>query len=207
MSNRKKRVYVSEARVAQAALTKGRILEAAKKLFQTDGFEFVTIEKIAKEAGVSAPTIYSLFQSKRGLLRSLMDEALPTEQFLALVEKGKGEKSAKKRLAISAQIARQIYDAERSQMDLFRGAAVLAPEFKELEEERERRRYTRQESTIVQMGEEGVLAKGLTVTRARDILWAFTGRDLYRMFVVEKGWSSDEYEEWLAQILIKNILQ
>jgi len=193
--------------VAKAALTKGRILEAAKNLFQIDGFEFVTIEKIAKEADVSAPTIYSLFQSKRGVLRALMDEVLPTEQFLALVEKGKGEKSAQKRLAISAQIARQIYDAEKSQMDLFRGAAMLAPEFKELEEERERRRYTRQESTIVRMGEEGVLAKGLTVDKARDILWAFTGRDLYRMFVVEKGWSSDEYEEWLAQTLIKNIIE
>jgi len=44
-----------------------------------------------------------------------------------------------------------MYDAEREQMDIFRGAAVLAPEFKELEKEKEMRRYNRQEVTIKAM--------------------------------------------------------
>ena len=50
------------------------------------------------------------------------------------------------------------------------------------------------------------LANGLEVSKARDILWAFTGRDMYRMFVVEQGWSSDEYETWLAQLLVKTLM-
>ena len=36
--------------------------------------------------------------------------------------------------------------------------------------------------------------KGLVMAKAHDILWAFTGRDMYRMLVIEQGWSSDEYE-------------
>jgi AcrR family transcriptional regulator len=206
MSEIKKRPYRSIARNTQAAQTKGRILASAKGLFELEGFECVTIEKIAQAADVSIPTIYSLFQSKRGVLRALMDEALPTDQFDELVERSMQEKSPKERLCISAKIARQMYDAERAQMDVFRGAAVLAPEFKELEKEKERRRYNRQEVTIKAMVREKSLAKGLSATKARDILWAFTGRDFYRMLVIERSWPSDEYEKWLSESLIQALL-
>lgn len=118
----------------------------------------------------------------------------------ALVEGSIIEKSPKKRLNISAKIARQIYDAERSQMSVFRGAAVLAPEFRELEKEREMRRYERQKVTVHAMVKENSLMEGLDPPKARDILWALTGRDLYRMFVIEQRWSSDEYEKWLTQL-------
>lgn len=206
MQNRKKRNYNSENRVAQAAQTRDRILVAAKKFFQSEGFECVTIEKLAQAAEVSAPTIYALFQSKRGILRALMDQALPSEQFEALVERAYLEQSAQGHLAVSAKIARQMYDAERAQMDIFRGASVLAPEFKELEKERELRRYKRQEGTIKAMIKSKSLAKGLSPSKARDILWALTGRDMYRMFVVEQGWMSDEYEKWLAKLLVKTLV-
>jgi AcrR family transcriptional regulator len=206
MSEIKKRPYRSTARNTQAAQTRSRILTAAKGLFESEGFELVTIEKIAQTADVSIPTIYSLFQSKRGVLRALMDEALPTDQFNTLVERSIQEKSPKERLRISAKIARQMYDAERAQMDIFRGAEVLAPEFKELEKEKEMRRYNRQEVTIKAMVREKSLAKGLSLNKARDILWAFTGRDIYRMFVVEQGWTSEEYEKWLAQLLINTLI-
>ncbi len=206
MSEVKKRTYRSDARNMQAAQTRARILSSAQNLFESEGFEYVTIEKIAQAANVSIPTIYSLFQSKRGVLRALMDEALPTDQFEALVEKSIHEKSPKKRLGISAKIARQVYDAERAQANIFRGAAVLAPEFKEHEKERELRRHTRQEVTIKAMVKENSLMEGLDPAKARDILWALTGRDMYRMFVIEQGWSSDEYEKWLAQMLISTLM-
>lgn len=201
-----KRSYNSIARNTQAAQTRARILASAQSLFESEGFEYVTIEKIAHISKVSVPTIYSLFQSKRGVLRALMDEAFPSDQFNTLVEKSILEKSPKKRLAISAKIARQMYDAEREQMNIFRGAAVLAPEFKELEREREMRRYARQQVTIKAMVKEDSLAKGISVNKARDILWAFTGRDLYRMFVIEQGWKSHAYEKWLTQLLINTLI-
>ncbi len=206
MSNLKKRVYISEARQAQAAQTKSRILFCAKELFQSEGFESVTIEKLARASDVSAPTIYVLFQSKRGILRALMDNALPKDQYEALVKQAAQEKSARKRLVIAAQISRQMYDAERGQMDIFQGASVLAPEFKELEKEREERRYKRLEQPIKRTEEEKSLIKGMSLSEAHDILWAFTGRDMYRMLVVEQGWTSDTYEKWLAQTLIKMLI-
>lgn len=207
MSEFQKRPYKSVNRKTQAKKTRLRILDSAKHLFESEGFECLTIEKIAQAASVSVPTVFALFQSKRGVLRALMDEALPSEQFSALVEKSIAETSPKERLGICAKIARQIYDAERELMNIVRGAAVLAPEFKELEKENEMRRYSRQEVTIQAMVEEKSLAAELNPVKARDILWAMTGRDLYRMFVIERGWTSDEYEKWLMQLLIKTLVK
>ena len=206
MSNKEKRPYRSVARNAQAAQTRGRILVAAKNLFESEGFECVTIEKIAQAGDVSIPTVYSLFQSKRGVLLALMDEALPANQFDALVEMSIQEKLPEIRLSISAKIARQMYDAEKVQMNLFRGAVVLAPEFKELEKEREKRRYERQEVTIKAMVKEHSLAPGMSVNKARDILWVFTGRDIYRMLVIEQGWKPEAYEKWLAELLANTLI-
>lgn len=206
MSIPKKRSYNSESRQAQSQETKNRILASAKMLFESKGFEKVTIEEIAREAQVSAPSIYSIFQSKRGVLLGLMDEALSPEQFEALVEQGKKEKCPYKRLEITASIARQLYDAEKAQLSFLRGASILDPVFKELEIEREKRRYQRQKETVKTMANEKVFTDNLSLSKIRDILWAFTGRDFYRMLVVERGWSSDEYEKWLAELLIQVLL-
>lgn len=205
MSNHKKRTYHSEARKTLATQTKGRILAAAKSLFSSKGFEGVTIEQMAQAADVSTPTIYALFQSKLGVLRALMEEAFPVDQFEALVTEAMQEKLPKRHLALSAKIARRMYDAERAQMDIFPSASILSPEFKELEKERELRRYTRQEESIKMI--EKALLKELSLSKAHDILWAFTGRNMYRLFVIERGWTSEEYEKWLAQSLVKMLIR
>lgn len=46
---------------------------------------------------------------------------------------------------------------------------------------------------------------GLSLERARDVMWMLTSRDPYRMLVVEKKWRADEYERWLADALIREL--
>lgn len=201
------RAYNSENRQSQAAQTRERILQAAKRLFQTEGFDQVTIGKLAKAAEVSAPTIYAVFKSKRGVLQALMDEALPSDQFSALVDQSMQGGSPVNRLRITAKMARQIYDAERELMDVLRGASVVSPEVRELEQEREQRRHDRQAEYVSQLYQEKVLLPELTLDKARDIVWALTGRDLYRMLVMDRGWTPDEYEKWLAEQMARAVLK
>lgn len=203
----KKRTYTSETRLLRAAETKCRILTAAKELFRDSGFESAKIEKIAQMAAVSEPTIYSLFQSKIGILRALMDESLPIEKQERLMRRVNATQSAEECLKIAAKISRQMYDAERMQMDIFRSAYVLAPEFKELEKEREERRYKRQEETTKANWLKQSFIEGLSLAQVRDIIWTFTGRDMYRMLVIERGWTSTAYEKWLAQLLIQHLIR
>lgn len=197
----KKRTYHSEARETQAESTRSNILKAAKKLFQKEGFDKVTIQMIAESAEVAAPTIYAAFKSKRGLLQALIDSALPQDQFLALVESSMAEKKPEKKLAATAKLTRKLYDAEKELMDLIRDASVVSAEFRALEQEREQRRYERQAEYV-----KTLKPIALSQQEARDILWSLTGRDLYRLFVIERKWSSDAYEKWLSEILIKAIL-
>ncbi|MEM9103942.1 MAG: hypothetical protein AAGB12_16660 [Pseudomonadota bacterium] len=56
------------------------------------------------------------------------------------------------------------------------------------------------------MDKQGVFPKSLPKEKARDILWTFTGRDFYRMLVVERKWSPDEYEKWLSNMLINTLV-
>ena len=55
-----------------------RILDIAKHLIATKGLEAFTLNQLAKEAGVSSPTIHNLFGKKRDIVQVLVAEMLET---------------------------------------------------------------------------------------------------------------------------------
>jgi hypothetical protein len=75
-----------------------------------------------------------------------------------------------------------------------------------LEREGECGRFEAQAALVAYLAESGRLRPDLDVAAARDILWTLTGRDLYRMLVQERGWSSDRYENWLAGLVTAALL-
>lgn len=206
MQTKPKRDYNSINRKAKAQRSRAKILESAKFLFANQGYPDTSISHIAKKSGVSDQTLYALFKSKLGILRAIMDECYPHSEHAALVKKAEQEKCPKKRLSFAAKIARQIYDAETQEYTLLQGAYVLSPELKQLEQEREKRRYDRLKNTIDILLAEKVINASLNPTQALDIFWAFTGRDIYRLLVIERGWSSQQYEAWLTATLAKTLL-
>ena len=50
------------------------------------------------------------------------------------------------------------------------------------------------------------LKEGLDMGMAQDIFWCLTSRDLYRMLVQERGWSSETYANWLYEMLANSLL-
>lgn len=64
------RSYRSELREQQAATTRDRILDATVRVMAR-GLAEVTVPAVAREAGVSVPTVYRHFGTKRGLLAGL----------------------------------------------------------------------------------------------------------------------------------------
>jgi AcrR family transcriptional regulator len=53
--------------------TRAKILEAARRVFERDGFLDVKIIDITKEAGVAAGSFYTYFESKEETFRALLD--------------------------------------------------------------------------------------------------------------------------------------
>ncbi len=68
--NRPGRPYRSPLREAQAQETRDRILEGALRVL-ADGIADLSIPAVAREAGVSIPTVYRIFRTKRDLLQAI----------------------------------------------------------------------------------------------------------------------------------------
>jgi AcrR family transcriptional regulator len=203
MRAKQKRPYQSAVRERQAADTRQRIAAAARRLLAAKGYAAMTIDAVAREAGVAAQTIYAVFGSKIGILNEILDEARFDETYQELVRQARTAPDPRARLLYAARIARQIFDSERPVLDLLRGAGVLAPELSRVERERESMRYERQAPLIEYLAKKKQLRAGLSQTRAREILWTLTSRDLYRMLVRERGWPSQEFEDWLGDTLLR----
>jgi len=207
LANARKRPYKSLVRQRQAGDTRLRIVEATRQLLQSEGYAGMTIEAIAQRAEVSAQSVYSIFKSKTGILTDLLDLSTFGADYEDGVRRALSESQPEARLRLAAPIARQIHDAQSAAFDLLRGAGVVAPELAKLEQQRERLRYERQERMIISLRDAGRLRRGLNYATARDIFWMLTGRDVYRMLVRERGWSSQKYQDWLADTLVRSLLE
>ena len=69
------RTYRSELRAQQAATTRQRILDATVRVMAR-GLADVTVPAVARESGVSVPTVYRHFGTKRDLLAALQPHLL-----------------------------------------------------------------------------------------------------------------------------------
>lgn len=70
LANKSTREYHSELRAQQAEETRDRILEATARVMAR-GIATISIPAIAREAGVSVPTVYRHFRTKRDLLAAV----------------------------------------------------------------------------------------------------------------------------------------
>jgi AcrR family transcriptional regulator len=202
-----RRRYDARLRSQRASGTRERILDAAKELFAARGVEKVTIDAIASAAGVSAPTLYALFQSKTGILKAVVERSFFGARYAEIAKQAERARDPEEILRITASISRIILDTEREEIGLIRGVSALSPELKAIETELETVRFTLQEARAKLLVKSVPAARSLGLARVRDILWMYTGRDVYRMLVLERGWSSDEYESWLAEALIKALMR
>jgi len=63
-------------REEKKAQTRERLLDAASKVFARKGFAATSIDEIAEAAGVTKGAVYSNFESKEDLVRTVLDERL-----------------------------------------------------------------------------------------------------------------------------------
>jgi AcrR family transcriptional regulator len=205
-SERPKRQYHSLARERQAEESRKRILDAARSLFLKKGYAGTTVDAIAESAGFSPKTVNAVFGSKIGVLTELLQPSAFGQRYQQLLERPQTDVDPVQRVTLTASIACQVYDALAPELDLLREAASFAPELMELARQVEARRRTNQGRLITYLFSRGVMRKGLQPEEATDELWALSSYDLYRLLVVERGWASESYETWLANVLRQRLL-
>src|SRR5690349_3209183 len=60
-------------REEQAAATRRRIADAARRLFAERGYSTTSLAEVAREAGVAARTVYTVFGTKREILSAICE--------------------------------------------------------------------------------------------------------------------------------------
>src|SRR3954449_11278667 len=72
-------------REEKKAQTRERLLDAASTVFARKGFASTSIDEVAEAAGVTKGAVYSNFDSKEDLVRTVLDERLE-QRFRELAE-------------------------------------------------------------------------------------------------------------------------
>lgn len=204
-----KRRYDSRRRQQQAAQTRQDILAAAGTLFRERGYAGTSMTQIAAEAGVVVETIYRGFGSKSELFRAVMEAVLAGGT-------ARGDTPVAERPAIRAVIEepdprRQIALYVATQPGIHRRSGPLLralrdgmagdPDLRAVWDEMEAWRLEGQGRFAVMLAGKGALRVGLSVEEARDVVWTLCSLAVHDLLVVERGWNSERYEEWLASAL------
>src|SRR5260370_33641782 len=146
-SGEEKRPYHSRVRQRQAEETRQRILEAARSLFESQGYA-TTLEAIAELAEVSPKTIAAVFGSKRALLAEVINPEAFSTPVKLLIEELRATEDPSRRLSLVAQITRQAYEPLASSLELLRTAGAVAPELADLAQPLEASRASNQPPRI-----------------------------------------------------------
>ena len=196
------RPYHSPVRQRQAEETRDRILASARRLFVERGYGGTTVEAIAEGAGVAVPTVYASLGSKRGMLMGLLDEMAEDADREGMERKvaaaaGDPRRQLRERIAFNVRF----YAGGAGLIDIARTVSGVEADLAEMWEEGEGRRYRATRTLIGEWDDAGALADGLDAARAIDVMWSLTGPDVFRLFVVKRGWDRDHYEAWLGDTL------
>lgn len=202
-----KRSYRSSTRTEAAERTRTRILEAGKFLFSRKGIDATTIAQIAARAGVSEPTVYATVKSKAGLLDALMRDAIFGPRFKLAQRKLEGVKDPVQRIAVSAHVARAIYEGESAELSTLMKASAFSPDLRKTQQSFETLRREMQRERIDALFAARRARKGLDRESAAALLWMFTSREVWHKLVHESGWTPDAYQDWLERTLVETLTE
>jgi AcrR family transcriptional regulator len=204
-----KRTYSSALRNEQAAQTRGRVVDAAARLFIAQGYPTTTVREIAAEAGVAVDTVYATFGSKARVLTALIDRSIAPAGEHNVLERPEAiavrdELDQRVQLSLFARDMASISERVRPVFEMLRIAAASEPEVAPVYAEMENQRARNMRVATGWIAANGDLKVGLE--RAADIIWTLASPDVARLLCDLRGWSTDDYAAWLSDSLASLLL-
>ncbi|GAA3092446.1 MULTISPECIES: TetR/AcrR family transcriptional regulator [Nonomuraea] len=201
-----RRRYDSLRRTAQAMETRAEIAQAARRLFVARGWSATTVRDVAREAGVSVPTVYAVYGNKAGLTRALADAAgLSADPARQLAELEAPEATPERQLAVMAAFDRRLFEQAGDVIVPLREAARAEPDLAAFYRD-SRARADETRLAVFSSWPAGTLRPDLTVRTATDIYAALCNIDVYTTLTNERGWPPSRVEEWWSEALPRELL-
>jgi AcrR family transcriptional regulator len=205
-----KRPYDSARRREQARQTREAILDAARRLFLSDGFAPTTIAAVAATAGVSVDTIYKSFGGKPGLVRAICQQALAGEQPVPAETRSDAlqatEPDPRKIIRGWGALTTEIAPRVAPILLLVRAAAAADPEMASLRSDLDAQRLQRMTRNARNLQASGHLRRDLNAKLAGEIMWTYSSPELYELLVLTRGWPLQRYGTFIADAMIAALL-
>lgn len=200
-----KRTYSSPLRERQALETRRRIRDAARQLFEESGFATTTVAEIARRAGVSPATVYANYESKAGIVGSMLEHLEEAAGMSWRVPEMLAEDDPHRGLALFVAGNRAVFEAGhvilRAAMD-----SIGIPEVKALALAGDANRRRAVDMLLDRWRRAGAVRTDLSPARTAETMWLLTSVEQYLLATEVLGWSGDTYERWLRQLLEELLL-
>jgi AcrR family transcriptional regulator len=197
---------------ARTRLARRAVVDAARTLFLERGFGATTIEAISALSDVPPATVYRLFSSKRGILKSLLDVSIAgDDEAVPLADRPHvrslvADPDPKNQLAGFVGVTAQVNSRTAPVYRILVSAAASEPDAAALLDELTQQRQRGQRLVARTLARAHALAPELRERDAADIIHALMSPEIYRLLVVDRGWTPERYEAWLIGILIDQLL-
>jgi AcrR family transcriptional regulator len=192
---------------ARTRLARRAVVDAARALFLERGYQATTVDAVSAHSDVPAATVYRLFSSKLGILKALLDVSIAGDDLaLSLQDRPQvavlfAEPDPEKLLAGLARITVAINARSSDVYRILSSASGSDPAAAVLLAVYQQKRDDGQGRIARSLARARALRPGLREREAGDIIHALMSPELYRLLVVDRGWTPERYEQWLARIL------
>ncbi|MCW3819300.1 TetR/AcrR family transcriptional regulator [Micromonospora sp. DR5-3] len=194
-------------RSERAAETRRRILDAALDLFVANGYGATKLQEVADRAGVAIQTIYFVFGNKRKLLKDLVDATIAgDDEPIATMDRpwfraAMAAETADALLHAHVRGAGAVLRRVSAITDMVATAIASDAAVAQLWPDGEQPRLTVHTAVA-----EALIAKpgardGITAETAADLLFVLLSTEMYLLFVRERGWPSERWEQWTYETL------
>lgn len=198
-------------RAVAARDTRRRVIEAARAGFLEQGYPTTTIRAVAERAGVSQETVYKSFRGKAGLLKAVYDVTVAGDDDQRTIAE-RPESLAVSHAATPtaaalayAELARTLNERAWPLLRTVLSARGASAEVEEFARVTDAERLVGAGMAVDGWDRRGWLRSGLAAARARDIVWMVNSPAVLQL-AEERGWTPDEYYDWLTDTLLSQVL-
>jgi AcrR family transcriptional regulator len=200
------RRYEQRLRAQSAEETRRRVLDAVYDQLREAPAQPVSVERIARTAGVARSTVYASFGSRAGLFDAFAADLLERGGFRRVLD---AVADPDPRVTVRAGITGGVHTFA-AHRDVFRALISMA----ELDpdavggamQRSEQRRAKGMLWLARRLARDGALREGLTVTQAADRLWVLTSFDAFDLLYNGRGRSARAVAGVLVDMARRSVL-
>ncbi|MGZ4442962.1 MAG: TetR/AcrR family transcriptional regulator [Nocardioidaceae bacterium] len=175
----------SPARIsARGKRTQTLLLEAARTVFERDGYLAARVTDISAEAGVSHGSFYTYYTSKNDIFRAVMQNALDNIYASGAAPIHDKSLSQRERIDLANRKFIEVYRGHTALMALFEQAATIDPEVRALRLAVRARAISRVQKSIERLQREGVANRALDPYTTASSLVAMVNFTVYFWLVM-----------------------